>query len=62
MGAELGGALLALAAVLAPLAVAWAVVEGPRWCSLWHRVRRRRHALARRDFRFALRVEKDSCR
>ena len=57
MGAELGGALLALAAVLAPLAVAWAVVEGPRWWSLWRSVRRR-HARAGRDFRAALRVEK----
>ncbi|KQM79463.1 hypothetical protein [Xylophilus sp. Leaf220] len=47
MAAELLRALLALAAVLAPLAVAWAVVEGPRWWALWRGVRHR-HALARR--------------
>ena len=50
MGAELFRALLALGAVLMPLGVAWAVVEGPRWCALWRGVRHR-HALARRGGR-----------
>lgn len=42
MGAELGRALLVLGAVLVPLGVAWAVVEGPQWWAL-------RRGAARRD-------------